>query len=162
FGACQQLYRVVEVAPDGTADRTRVTVRPWRATSARPAPTPAFQAPATPPTPRPAVEAKAEAIPAGQGSHLAAHYPAPTAAGVRRTSVIAGRVVQLLERLRTNVMLGMAGPELAQFLTDQVLPAVRTERVLALRGRSAPLQTWLDHLADDLGELAARIGPAEH
>ncbi len=156
FGSRQQLYRVIEVEPDGAANRTRAVVRLWHTTSAPSAP----RAPEPVVTAAPPAVVEEEPTPEELVLEVVSHYTDPTASGVRRTSVIAGRVVQLLERLRTNVMMGMGGAELAEFLADEVVPSVRAEHALARRGRSAPLQTWLEHLSDDLDELVARIAAA--
>ena len=146
FGPAQELYRVVAVEPDADGDRTLVLVRPWRATSA---PT-AAAVPAPPPAPVPLVAADRPTL-EELVEGVAIRYADPAAAGVPATSVIAGRVVALLERLRTDVMLGMAGAELRGFLDGDVLPTLRRERGLAIRSRS--LRPWLDGLVGELSDL---------
>jgi hypothetical protein len=158
FGEGQELFRVLEVVPDATADRTRVTLRPWQATSA-PAAVPA-PLPVPPPLPlapagdeRPPLEADVEKV--------AARHTDLAGFGVPSASVIAGRVVRLLEQLRTVVLLGMAGTDLSDFLRDAVLPALRQERGRAFR--SAPITAWLDSMVGELEQLEARAaapGPA--
>jgi predicted phage baseplate assembly protein len=152
FGEGQELFRVLEVVPDATADRTRVTLRPWQATSA-PA---ALPAPLPVPSPPPLALAGDE----GSGAEadvekVAARHTDLARFGVPSASVIAGRVVRLLELLRTVVLLGMAGTDLSDFLRDAVLPVLRRERGRALR--SAPLTAWLDSMVGELEELETRV-----
>jgi hypothetical protein len=151
FGPAQELYRVIAVQPDADADRTLVVVRPWRGTSV----------PTAPPAPararaivddRPTLEELVEEV--------TVRYADVAAAGVPPTSVIAGRVVALLEQLRTDVMLGMRDAELREFLERDVLPMLRRQRGLAQRSR--PLRAWLGGLIGELSELAGRaeeLGP---
>jgi hypothetical protein len=155
FGERQELYRVVEVEPDAGADRTRVRVRPWRATSASATvPAPAPPPPLPPPAPLPA--AGQQPLLEDLVEEAAARHADLGAFGVPRSSVIAGRVARLLERLRTDLMLGMAGEELRDFLEGEVLPTLRLERGRAFR--SEPLKAWLDDLVGELEGVVARAG----
>jgi hypothetical protein len=159
FGERQELYRVIEVQPDAAADRTLVTVRTWRATSAPVAPAAAQPPPAAAaesPVPPPAPAAADERRPLEElVEEMAARHADLAAFGVPRAGVIAGRVLRLLEELRTDLMLGMSGEELRDHLQGNVLPTLRRDRGRAYR--SAPLAAWID---DVVGELEELLGPA--
>jgi hypothetical protein len=148
FGTHQIVYRVLEVAPDSVADRTRVDIRPWQRTSTQPL------LPARAPQSASAFLARSTpnaVVVALLG--LVERYSNLESFNVPRTSVIAGRAADLLERLQTNLMLGLRGHELRDFLAAEVLPELREEREKAAHTTSAPLKAWINRLVSEVEEL---------
>jgi hypothetical protein len=146
LGDQQELFRVVSVAPDSLADRTQVGLRPWRATSTRPAPL----------LPEPEM-----ALP-GMFEDPAALLDLITrssdleAAGVQPQGVIAGRVIEVLGALRSSLGLGLSGEALHEYLRDVVLTALDTELGRAMRGRRGPLARWLSQVVLEFRQIVER------
>lgn len=140
FGSAQELYRIVDVEPDAAADRTKVFVQPWT----MPAGEVAVAALETPPAPASDVVGVLEDVVARFSNLSAADAPRPGAA-VRR-------VLAVLERLQTNLVLGIGEHELRELFTGDILPALNDELRRA-RGRSARIEAWLGRLVGELEDL---------
>jgi hypothetical protein len=142
FGDFQELYRVIDVEPDSIENRTTVSVRPWQEHAVEDAGAP---------------EEAAATATADEGgpdevtilSDVATRFTDLTSADAPRPGATVRRVVDLLERLQTNVMLGLRGLELRELAVDDILPAIEDER-RRLRGRSGPVEAWLSRLVQEL------------
>ncbi len=137
FGEQQELFRVVEVTPDTAANRTRVSVRPWQT------PPP----PAPPPSDDVALEAPVDEVAQLEG--VVERYTDRQAAGAPKSTAAVRRVVDVLERLRTNLLLGLEGKELRALVAADILPAIEAE-LRANRRPSAPVAAWLERLVEEL------------
>ncbi len=143
FGAYQELLRVVDVTPEPAADRTRVAVQPWMPPVPPPPPGASPQ-----PVPDPD-EVRAVIVRHGD---LAAFRVDPARSTARD-------VVAQLERLETDLLLGMDGPELLEFVRDRTLPALRSE-LRDLGRRTGPLRRWVGSLVGALEGVVARAEAA--
>ena len=145
FADRQELFRVLAVEPDSTADRTKVELQLWRTTSTDQlalAPLSGSSGPVVFEDPLVLLD-------------LVARATDLDAAGVQPRGAIAPRVVAMLERLRISLIGGMAGDELHEFLDQTVLATLQTQLGLAPQGRRGPLVRWLEGIVSELGQIVA-------
>ncbi len=144
FGTYRELLRVLKVAPEPAENRTRVGVQRW-----------------LPPV-RPTTDDTEAPLPgADEVGDLVARHLDPAAFGVDPSRATADDVVKLLERVRTNLMIGMDGPELHEFLRSVVVPGLHVELRDLGRRREGPLSRWIRGLIAELDEIAVRADTAE-
>jgi predicted phage baseplate assembly protein len=136
----QELFRVTEVTPDATNDRTRVSLEPWLQSAIAPAPIAGT------------VGAAIKTI-----REIASRSRDLQKAGITRTTAASRRITEHLKSLEASVTGADSTENLIAVVRNEFLPGLKEEQKLADDKNFTQIKPWITRIVKELDDALAQL-----